>query len=69
MPSVLRPLARTGLRRGLLEGRRAWLWVGISATALRVLARVISRKPEVVYSAELSPGERVEIRALPPEKR
>ncbi len=69
MPSVLRPLARTGLRRGLLEGRRAWLWVGLTATALRVIARVTSRKPEVVYSAELSPGDRLEIRALPPEER
>lgn len=67
MPSVLRTLARTGLRRGLLEGRRRWLMVGLTATGVRILARVIARKPEVVYSTELSPGERIEIRALPPE--
>jgi hypothetical protein len=29
----------------------------------------MSRKPEVVYTAELAPGERIEIRALPPEER
>jgi hypothetical protein len=66
---LLRTLARNGLRRGLLEGRRGWLMVGVTATGLRLLARVMSRKPEVVYSAELSPGDRIEIRALPPEER
>jgi hypothetical protein len=53
----------------LLEGRRGWLVVGMTATGLRLVARVMSRKPEVVYTAELSPGERIEIRALPPEER
>jgi hypothetical protein len=43
--------------------------VGVTATGVRLLARVMSRKPEVAYSAELSPGDRIEIRALPPEER
>jgi hypothetical protein len=67
--SLLRPLARKGLRRGLLEGRRGWLVVGLTATGLRLIARMMSRKPEVVYTTELEPGERIEIRALPPEQR
>ena len=66
MPSVLRTLARSGLRRGLLEGRRGWLMIGVTATGLRLLGRLTSRKPEVVYRTELSPGERLEIRAVPP---
>jgi hypothetical protein len=69
VPSFLRPLARQGLRRGLLEGRRGWLVVGLTATGLRLVGRIMARKPEVVYSAELKPGERIEIRALPPEER
>jgi hypothetical protein len=68
LASLLRTLARNGLRRGLVEGRRGWLMVGVTATGLRILARVMSRKPEVVYSAELSPGDRIEVRALPPEE-
>jgi hypothetical protein len=68
LASLLRTLARNGLRRGLVEGRRGWLMVGVTATGLRILARVMSRKPEVVYSAELSPGDHIEIRALPPEE-
>ncbi|MBV8949865.1 MAG: hypothetical protein JOZ99_03245 [Actinobacteria bacterium] len=67
MASLLRTLARTGLRRGLLEGRRPWLMIGLTATGLRIVARVMARKPQVVYSEKLSPGERIVIRALPPE--
>ena len=65
---MLRTLARNGLRRGLLEGRRGWLMVGVTATGLRLVARLTARKPEVVYRTKLSPGDRLEIRALPPDE-
>jgi hypothetical protein len=58
--SVLQRIARTGLRRGLLVA-------GITAGALEVVRRVLSEAPEVVYQAELQPGERLEIRAIPPD--
>jgi hypothetical protein len=65
--SLLRSLARNGMRRGLLNGSRPWLIIGISATGLRIAARLLAKKPEVVFSSKLLPGERIQISALPPE--
>jgi hypothetical protein len=67
MGPVLRSLARKGMRRGLLGGSRTWLVIGISATGLRVAARLLARRPEVVFSTELHAGERLQITALPPD--
>jgi hypothetical protein len=67
--SVLRTVSRRGFRRGLLGGSRTWLILGISAAGLRVMTRLFSDKPEVVYSAKLHPGEVLRITALPPESR
>lgn len=58
-------LSKVGLRRGLLEGRRGWLYVGVAATTVRVLRRVLA-EPEVVERFELEPGEAVEIRTVRP---
>jgi len=60
-------LASTGLRRGLFEGSRGWLYVGVAATALRVLRRVLV-EPETVEVFELGPGEAVEIRTVAPKR-
>jgi len=65
--SVLVRIARTGLRRGLRTGSRPWLVAGITAGALEVVRRALSEPPEVVYQAELQPGERLEIRTIPPD--
>lgn len=69
MGTFLRRLARGGFRRGLLGGSRTWLILGITATGLRVMTRLLANKPEVVYSAKLHPGEVLRITALPPESR
>ncbi len=69
MATVLRTLSRRGFRRGLLGGSRTWLILGITAAGLRVMTRLLSDKPEVVYSAKLHPGEVLRITALPPESR
>jgi hypothetical protein len=61
-------LARTGLRRGLREGSRAWLIVGISLTAMRVLRRVLA-EPEVQATVELHSGDAVEVRVVEPAAR
>ncbi|HZR13399.1 MAG TPA: hypothetical protein VFC33_09120 [Acidimicrobiia bacterium] len=69
MANLLRTLARLGLRRGLLGGSRRWLIVGVVAASLRLAGRLAARTPEVVFTGELSPGDRIQIRAIPPEER
>jgi hypothetical protein len=56
-------LSRTGLRRGTRDGSQAWLWIGIAATAVRVLRRLLA-EPTAVERFELRPGEAVEIRTV-----
>jgi hypothetical protein len=59
--------ARTWVWRGVREGSRPWLVAGISAGALELVRRALAAEPELVYQAELQPGERLEIRTIPPE--
>ena len=66
MMDVLVRLARTGLRRGISTGSRRWLVTGITAGLLAIVRRVLTESPETVYRTELKPGERLEIRTLPP---
>ena len=60
-------LSRTGMRRGLLEGSRGWLYLGLAASALRV-ARYVLSESEVVESIELEKGDAIEIRTVPPKR-
>jgi hypothetical protein len=62
---ILVRIARTGLRRGIRYGSRRWLITGISAGLLALVHRMITEPPKTVYSAELKPGERLEIRTIP----
>ncbi len=66
MMDILVRLARTGLRRGIRTGSRRWLVTGITAGLLAIVRRVVTESPKTVYRAELKPGERLEIRTLPP---
>ena len=66
--TVVSRLARTGLRKGLLEGSRPWLYTGTAAVALRILA-LFREKDRTVFKGELKPGQELEIRVLPPETR
>ncbi len=63
----LRRLARTGMRRGMSEGSRGWLYVGLAASALRVVRYVLSES-EVVETIELKKGEAIEIRTVEPKR-
>ena len=63
---ILIRIARTGLRRGIRYGSRRWLITGITAGLLALVQRVLTEQPKTVYSAELEPGERLEIRTIPP---
>ncbi len=55
-------LFRTGLRRGVFGGSRAWLVVGIGAGVAKLGYRALARQPEVVFRAELPPGQSIVIR-------
>jgi hypothetical protein len=66
MMDLLVRLARTGLRRGIRTGSRRWLVTGIAAGLLAIVRRVLTESPKTVYRTELKPGERLEIRTLPP---
>jgi hypothetical protein len=66
MMDFLVRLARTGLRRGIRTGSHRWLVTGITAGTLAIARRVLTESPKTVYRTELKPGERLEIRTLPP---
>ena len=66
MAALIDRLFRTGMRRGLMGGSRPWLYVGLTAGAVRVLRRIVS-EPTIVYRTELKPGEHVEIRVSKPD--
>jgi hypothetical protein len=66
MPGLVGRLARTGLRRGIVEGSRSWLYTGIAAAAVRVLQRAARPEPDTVYSEELEAGQALEIRVMGP---
>jgi hypothetical protein len=68
MTRLIGRLARTGLRRGFLDGSSTWLIVGVAATALRAAQRILTEAP-VTATFDLKPGEAVEIRAVPPPSR
>lgn len=55
-------LFRTGLRRGLLGGSRAWLVVGVGAGLVKAVQWAAAKSPESVFRAELAPGETLVIR-------
>ncbi|MGH9063332.1 MAG: hypothetical protein ACRDZQ_12945 [Acidimicrobiales bacterium] len=59
---LLGPLARRGLRRGLLGGDRAWIAVWVGVTLLRRLRRPGA---DLVYSERLHPGESVVVAHQP----
>ena len=65
MSWLWRRLLRTGLRRGLLEGSRGWLYVGVTVGAVGLARRILGEAPETVFETEVKPGERIEIRTIP----
>jgi hypothetical protein len=64
---ALARLAKTGMRKGVFDGSRGWLYLGLGASALRV-ARWIITESEVVETVELKPGEAIEIRTITPKR-
>ena len=54
-----RLLLRQAFRKGFIGGNRFWTVLGVLGIGVRVLKRLTRNEPEVVYSAELGPGQSV----------
>ena len=64
---VIGRLLRTGFRRGLMGGSRPWLMIGAVAALARLAQRASERGPDVVYRADLSPGQSLVVDVREPE--
>lgn len=53
---MIRRLMRTGLRKGVFEGSRTWMAIGVVAGGMRLLKRLAKGGPEVVLCEELPEG-------------
>ncbi len=54
---MLKFLRRQGLRRGVLGTSRPWLAVWAAISTLSLVRRLLGRKQESVFKADLQPGE------------
>jgi hypothetical protein len=61
MNRLIRLAIRKGFRRGVMQGNRPWLIAGSVALGVRVLQKMATNEPKVVYSEELKPGQAVVI--------
>jgi hypothetical protein len=55
----LRTLERAGVTRGLFGASKPWFYVGTGLWTLRTIRRLAERKPEILLSEQLRPGERM----------
>ena len=46
-------VTRTALRKGMFEGSRGWLVLGLTGLALRLAGRLVRSSPEVVFETKL----------------
>ncbi len=58
-------LQRRGVSKGVLGGSRPWFWIAVASWGARRLRRAIGSEPELVYRAELKPGQAFQIDHLP----
>ncbi|CAN5784830.1 hypothetical protein BH10ACT1_BH10ACT1_09960 [soil metagenome] len=58
---VLRIAERAGISRGLFGGSKGWFYVGTGLWTLRTVRRMAERKPEILLSERLQPGQRLVI--------
>ncbi len=63
------PMARRrAITEGVFGGNRRWLVLGGLAWALRAYQYASTREPEVVYRAEIRPGETLVFERQTPKK-
>jgi hypothetical protein len=56
---IVRILRRNGMRKGVFGGSRGWAAVAVGTWGYTTLKRLARREPELVFSEELKPGERI----------
>ena len=56
---LLRMAERAGISRGVFGASKGWFYVGTGLWTLRTMRRLAARKPEVLLSEVLRPGERL----------
>ncbi len=56
---VVRMLRRSGVRKGILGGSRGWAAVAVGTWGYTSLKKLARREPELVFSEELKPGDRI----------
>jgi hypothetical protein len=56
---VIRILRRNGVRKGIFGGSRGWAAVAVGTWGYTTLKRLAQREPELVFSEELKPGDRI----------
>jgi len=52
-------LRARSLREGFLRGRRAWTAVGVVVWGVRLIRRLAARRPQIVASERLEPGQSI----------
>lgn len=57
-------LRSRSLSRGFVRGHRGWFAVGVVVWGLRVLRRLIGRRPEVVATEKIAPGRTLVISSI-----
>lgn len=58
---MLRTVERIGVSRGVLGASKGWFYVGTGLWTLRKVRSLGERKPEVLMSERLRPGDRIVI--------
>ena len=64
--ALFRRLVRTGVKRGLIDGNRLWLYVGGLSWVLRML---LKQKRPIVRRESLEPGETLVISNVSSSRR
>jgi hypothetical protein len=64
MGSLGQYLRTRGVKDGLLKGQRVWAVVGAVAWIIRLVARMASRRPEMVAREVLQPGQSITITSV-----
>jgi len=64
MVGIVSRVMRTGIRRGVVDGSRGWLYLGITAAAIQLARRLFTEAPETVFQTELKPGQGIEVRTV-----
>ena len=62
-------IRRMAFARGVAGGRRGWLVVWGVLTGMRLLRRLTSDAPEVVYRSELGPNDALVLRSRAASRR